>query len=111
MKKINLILYLIFFLFYSFYAYSNIEIKYKIENEIITNIDILEEKRYITFLRPNLKNIPKDEISKIAENSLIREIIKKKELDTVFRNLENKDITIQIKKSLIDYVNVKMRLN
>ena len=28
-------------------------------------------------------------------------------MDTVFRNLENKDITIQIKKSLIDYVNVK----
>ena len=107
MKKINFIICLIFFLFYSFYAYSNIKIKYKIENEIITNIDILEEKRYITFLRPNLKNIPKDEISKIAENSLIREIIKKKELDTVFRNLENKDITIQIKKSLIDYVNVK----
>ena len=107
MKKINFIICLIFFLFYSFYAYSNIKIKYKIENEIITNIDILEEKRYITFLRPNLKNISKDEISKIAENSLIREIIKKKELDTVFRNLENKDITIQIKKSLIDYVNVK----
>ena len=107
MKKINFIICLIFFLFNSFYAHSNIKIKYKIENQIITNVDILEEERYITFLRPNLKNISKDEISKIAENSLIREIIKKKELDTVFRNLENKEITSQIKKSLIDYVNVK----
>ncbi len=84
MKKINFIICLIFFLFHSFYAYSNIKIKYKIENEIITNIDILEEKRYITFLRPNLKNIPKDEISKIAENSLIREIIKKKRIRYCF---------------------------
>ena len=107
MKKINFTICLIFFLSYSFYAHSNIKIKYKIENQIITNVDILEEKRYITFLRPNLKNISKDEISKIAENSLIREIIKKKELDTVFRNLENQEITSQIKKSLIDYVNVK----
>ena len=107
MKKINFIICLVFYIFFSFKAYSSIKIKYKIENQIITNIDILEEKKYITFLRPNLKNISKEEISKIAENSLIREIIKKKELETVFKNLEDGDITKQLKKSLINYVKVK----
>ena len=38
-------------------SFSNIKIKYKIENEIITNIDIEEEKKYLIFLNPNLKNL------------------------------------------------------
>ena len=57
---------------------ADIKINYKIGDDIITNIDILEEKKYITFLRPNLKNLPLRDLNKIAENSLIKEIIKKK---------------------------------
>ena len=58
-------------------SFSNIKIKYKIENEIITNIDIEEEKKYLIFLNPNLKKLNTEQITKISENSLIREIIKK----------------------------------
>ena len=57
---------------------QKLKIKYKIGDEIITNIDILNEKNYLIFLRPNLKNLKKKEIIKNSENSLIREIIKKK---------------------------------
>ena len=80
-------------------AYSKIEIKYKIDNEIITNLDIIEEKKYLIFLRPNLKNLSKVELSNIAENSLIREIIKKKELDRIFKDEENLKFVEEIKKS------------
>ena len=59
-------------------SFSNIKIKYKIENEIITNIDIEEEKKYLIFLNPNLKKLNTEQITKISENSLIREIIKKR---------------------------------
>ena len=56
---------------------ANIEIKYKINNDIITNTDIDNEKNYLLFIRPSLKSLPNKEIIKISENSLIREIIKK----------------------------------
>ena len=88
-------------------AYSKIEIKYKIDNEIITNLDIIEEKKYLTFLRPNLKNLSKVELSNIAENSLIREIIKKKELDRIFKDEENLKFVEEIKKNLFRFKNVK----
>ena len=88
-------------------AYSKIQIKYKIDNEIITNLDILEEKKYLIFLRPNLKNLSKVELSNIAENSLIREIIKKKELDRIFKDEENLKFVEEIKKNLFRFKNVK----
>ena len=87
-------------------AYSKIQIKYKIDNEIITNLDILEEKKYLIFLRPNLKNLSKVELSNIAENSLIREIIKKKELDRIFKDEENLKFVEEIKKNLFRFKNV-----
>ena len=87
-------------------AYSKIEIKYKIDNEIITNLDIIEEKKYLIFLRPNLKNLSKVELSNIAENSLIREIIKKKELDRIFKDEENLKFVEEIKKNLFRFKNV-----
>ena len=80
MNKLKIIIYFfsIFIIINS--ANSKIEIKYKVDNEIITNIDILNEKNYLIFLRPNLKNLTEGEILKISKNSLIREFIKKKEL-------------------------------
>ena len=87
-------------------AYSKIQIKYKIDNEIITNLDILEEKKYLIFLRPNLKNLSKVELSNIAENSLIREIIKKKELDRIFKDEENLKFVEEIKKNLFRFKKV-----
>ena len=38
----------------------------------ITNIDILNEKNYLIFLRPNLKNLTEDEILKIIEHKYER---------------------------------------
>ena len=73
----NLLLILLIF-FFNFPTNATIKIKYKIGDEIITNIDIINEKKYLIFLRPNLKNLTEEEIIKISENSLIREIIKKK---------------------------------
>ena len=36
---------------------SNVYIKYKIENEIITNLDIVKEQQYLIALNNNLKNL------------------------------------------------------
>ena len=60
------------------------------------------EKKYLIFLRPNLKNLSKAELSNIAENSLIREIIKKKELDRIFKDEENLTDIIRRRATLED---------
>ena len=52
----------------------------KVENQIITNIDIYNEEIYLRILNPNLKNIDKQSLYKIAKNSLIREKIKLAEI-------------------------------
>ena len=88
-------------------AKSQIEIKYKIGDEIVTNLDILDERKYLVFLRPNLKGLTENELSKIAENSLIREIIKKKELKRIFKNEENFEFIEEIKKNLYRFKKVK----
>ena len=106
MLLIKIVVISIFFVLNSFFAEANIKIKYKIGTEIITNIDILNEKDYLIFLRPSLKNLPEDEILKISENSLIREIIKKREINRIFKNFEDTEFMDEIKKNLFNFKNV-----
>lgn len=86
---------------------ANIVIEYKIGDEIITNIDILNEKKYLIFLRPELKNIPDKEINSISQNSIIRETIKKREVDKIFKNIDNIKLVNDIKNNLFEYKKVK----
>ena len=79
-KKILLYLILIiFFKFENIYALEN-KIIIKLNNEILTTLDIKNEEKYLTSLYPNLKNLEKDKIFEISKNSLIRERIKKNEI-------------------------------
>ncbi len=87
--------------------YASVKIKYKVGDEIITNTDIIKEKNYLIFLRPELKNLTNDEIQKISENSLIRELIKKKEVKRVFNDLDNEKIIEGIKIKLFSFKKVK----
>ena len=107
MKNIKLILILIFLFFSHLNLSAKINIKYKIGDEIITNIDILNEKKYLVFLRPNLKSLSNTEVIEIAEKSLIKEIIKKKEIDRIFKENNNSNIDKEIKKKLFDFKNTK----
>ena len=85
---------------------AKILIKYKVGDQIITNVDIEKEKKYLTFIRPNLKKLSNEDLIKISENSLIREIIKKKELDKILKEFEIADYEEQLKKNLFSYKNV-----
>lgn len=102
------IIFVIMFLFIiSNLCRAEIIIKYKIDNQIITNVDILNEKNYLIFLRPNLNNLSEIELLKISKNSLIREIIKKKEIKKIFKDIKSDKINDDIKKNLFAYKNVK----
>ena len=105
MLKVHFLIFFLIF-FKSSVSFSQIQIKYKIGEEIITNVDILNERKYLIFLRPGLKELPEDEITKISTNSLIKEIIKKKELKKIFKDIEKKEYR-EIKKNLFNFKKVK----
>ena len=101
------IFYFLILIFYSTCSSANIKIKYKICDEIVTNFDIINERNYLVFLRPNLSRLTQKELLRISENSLIREIIKKRELDKIYKNLKETKFVEDIKKKLFLFKNVK----
>ncbi len=86
MFKKNTLAIIILSLFFISYANSENEvfIKFKIDNEIITNIDLKNEKNYLIALNNNLTNVSNKELIELSTNSLIKEKIKKKELVKFF---------------------------
>ena len=72
---------------------SEVYVVSKVNNIIITNVDVENEYRYLIALNNDLKNIDKKKIMKLAKNSIIREKIKETELKNHFDlNKENKYI-------------------
>lgn len=107
MKKFKKYIIIVCIILFPDTLFGEIQIKYKIDDQIITNVDILNEKNYLIFLRPNLKNISNKDILKISENSLIKEIIKKKELDKIFKKNDNSKFVNEVKKNLLAFKKVK----
>ncbi len=98
-----------------FFLFSNdsigsqkIKILYKINNSIITNIDIQNETSYLVSLNKNLREVSQDEKIKIAKDSLIREIIKTDEIKKFFviEKYENKDLMDSILKNFYTNLNL-----
>jgi len=79
----------------------------KVGNSIITNIDILNEKKYLILLNPKLKQLKKLEINELAERSLIKERIKKKELERYIKFGEESDYLKGTIKKLYLSLNLK----
>ena len=80
-KKIYLIL---FILFLNLNAESKITIIKKVNNQIITNLDIDIEEKYLKTLNPKITNLDPIDLRKIALESLVGEKIKKIELERFF---------------------------
>ncbi len=105
LRKILIIF--IFFVFLNNKSFSlEIKIKAEIDNIIITNIDIENEKKYLIFLNPKLEELSKKNIDNIAKNSLIREIIKERELKKFFDIDKKNTLVDQIEKNLLTKKNI-----
>ena len=77
----------IFTLFLQSFALSiENKIMLKINNQIITTIDVYQEANYLKALNPNIQNLDKKKILDIARSSLIREKIKEIELSKYKKN-------------------------
>ena len=84
LKKIFYSFIVFFFLITSSFSDTKIYIAATVDNEIITNYDIQKEIRYLQILNDDLENLDESKKIEIAKNSLINEIIKKKEIVKVF---------------------------
>lgn len=88
--KIIFLLFIILTFFNKASNSSTVKIIAKIDNQIITNIDIDKENRYLTALNQNISKLDSNEQFKIAKDSIFREKIKKNEL-LKFIELNKKD--------------------
>lgn len=89
MNKINFLIFLLclFGLINHSHGLEN-KIILKIDNSIITSLDIKKETRYLLALSPEIKNLKSDKIYQISKNSLIRETIKNIEILKNFEKVE-----------------------
>ena len=79
--KYYFLLIIFFNIFCSNYIYSfESYVVLKVNNKIITNVDIDNEYRYLIALNTDLQNIEKKKVMNIAKDSIIREKIKEDEL-------------------------------
>ena len=78
-----------------------------IQGEIITNIDIKNEFKYLLALNDQLRELNKEQILKISEESIIREKIKKIELSKQFEEIKiNNDYLKEYLKNLYSKLNL-----
>lgn len=89
--KIIFILFAHIFLIFESNAFKN-KIELKVNNNIITTIDIKNEIKILKLLNNNIKNYKNEELVEIAENSLIKQSIQEIELLKYYEkiNLEEK---------------------
>ena len=98
----------IFFISSNIIAAQKIQILYKINNSLVTNIDINNESNYLISLNTKLKDLDKSEIFEIAKESLIREKIKLNEIKKFFilEKYENNQLIQNIIKNLYTNLNL-----
>ena len=104
-SKIISVKIILFILLFSSYFTTFVEaakkafIVMKVNNEIITNINIENEYRYLIALNNELKSVNKKEIFNLAKNSVLRERIKEKEVLKYYNfNQNNRYLNDTLKK-------------
>ena len=103
-----LIINLLLFLIYPKFILANeIKIVTKINNQIITNIDIDNEYKYLIALNKSLQDIKKEKVLIFAKKSLIKEYVKRIEISK-FYELKNKNETVDI---MIENIYKNLNLN
>ena len=83
----------IFFIFIHANIANTIENKilFKVNNEIITSLDIFSEMKYLRTINDEFKKIEKEKAFEISKNSIIREKIKELEIKRVIKKIEIED--------------------
>ena len=104
-KKLIILFFLLCFSFQSF-SFEN-KILFKVNNEIITSIDILNEIKYLNLINNDFQKLDQYQIYEIAKNSIIKEEVKKYELKKIFNELKIDDKYLN--EIILDYFS-KLRI-
>ena len=92
---------LLFFLILNQAQSIETRIIHNIQNEIITNIDIKNEFKYLIALNNSLQKLDKEKIYSISNESIIREKIKKIEILKNFKEIKiNEDYSSILIKNI-----------
>ena len=106
-KKLISIIFIFFIFNNTSFCLEN-KILVKIDNEIVTSIDVDNEAKYLISLNPNIKNLSKNEIFDISKKSIIREKIKNIEINKNFKNPNVPDNYIeQILKNIYQKIGIE----
>ena len=105
--KIYLLIIMLYLIQTNLNSYEN-KIIFKIDNEIITNLDVENEIIYLTALNPNLKKLDETELIQISKKSLIQEKIKKIEIQ---KNFEEPKISNEFLKQLLKNIYNKIGIS
>ena len=108
MQKLLIFFSLLIFAFVDLPKAKEIKILYKLENEIITNQDVIEELNYLVSLNNKLKSLEKNKLNQIAVSSIIKEKIKYLELKKYFKIDEN---TKEVDEIVLKELNNRIRIN
>ncbi len=85
--RLCFVLYIFFFLSSETLAIEN-RILFKINNEIVTSVDMLEETKYLNLINKDLQKFSEYEIYEIVKRSILREKIREIELKKYYKNLK-----------------------
>ena len=88
-------------------AIEEFKIILKVENEIITNVDLLNEKNYLIALNNEILNLPEKKFLLLAKNSIVKEKIKKNEINKYF----DKEYKYEISEQRLKNLSNKIGLN
>ncbi len=77
---------------------SEVKIVSKVNNKILTNIDVVNESKYLLILNSNLRNLNKNELYELSKKSLIRQILKKEEVLKHFNLEKHSDLSEKLLK-------------
>ena len=98
--KIFIFLCILLFIPAKIFAIEN-KIILKIDNNIITTFDILNEIQYLKLINEDIENFEKDKIYKIAKNSITRDLIRENDIKKKFKKVEIDDVFLE--KFILDY--------
>lgn len=93
MIKKKLIIFIVILFFSNSILLAEIIILAKVNDDVITNYDLKKEINYLQILNPNINKLDNNQKINLAKNSLIKEIIKKKEIEK-FRDIKENDLLI-----------------
>ena len=88
MKHIYILITLFFYFSTNNLVATENKILFKVNNEIITTVDIKNEIKYLNAINKNTNNLSKEQLLEIAKKTLINEKIKKNKILSFIKKIE-----------------------